>query len=353
MITDIHLQNFRSYKDSSFEVSPGVNIVVGPNASGKTNLLESILVVCKGSSYRVSDQDLICFKKPWTRLDAHLSDNTLRTVKIIKDPSPSKTYEINEKTYKRLSLNLSLPVVLFEPNHLQLMTGSPERRRSYLDELLEQTSVGYGGLLRQYKRVLAQRNSLLKQSASFKDEVIFPWNIKLSHLAGQIVRERTRLIQEINKLLPSIYRELSKSKTSVKMEYLGTWPADVYETSLLKKLESSIEMDRIKGFTSSGPHREDFVIMLNNHPASETASRGETRTAVLALKIIELQIIESSREQTPILLLDDVFSELDGKRRHALTDYLDKYQTFITTTDADLVVKNFARKCNVIALIGN
>lgn len=351
MITDIHLQNFRSYKDSSFEVSPGVNIVVGPNASGKTNLLESVLVLCKGSSYRVSDQDLICFKKPWTRLDAHLSDNSLRTIKIIKDPSPSKTYEINEKTYKRLSLNLSLPVVLFEPNHLQLVSGSPERRRNYLDELLEQTSPGYGTILRQYKRVLSQRNRLLKQPGNIKEELIFPWNIKLSHLAGQIVRERTNLVKEINKLLPSIYRELSKSKTKVKMEYLGTWQADVYETSLLKKLESSLELDRLKGFTSSGPHREDFVVLFNNHPASETASRGETRTAVLALKIIELKIIEAAREQTPILLLDDVFSELDGKRRHALTDYLDKYQTFITTTDADLVVKNFARKCNVIALV--
>ena len=351
MITDIHLQNFRSYKDSSFEVSSGVNIVVGPNASGKTNLLEAVLVLCKGSSYRVGDQDLICFKKPWARIDAHLKDNSLRTVKIIKEPSPTKSYEINDKNYKRLSLNLSLPIVLFEPNHLQLISGSPERRRNYLDELLEQTLAGYGTTLRQYKRVLAQRNSLLKQPGNIKEELIFPWNIKLSHLAGQIVRERNVLINEINKLLPSIYKELSKSKTTVKIEYLSTWPAEIYETSLLKKLETSLELDRMKGFTSSGPHREDFKMLFNNHPASETASRGETRTAVLALKIIELKIIESSREQTPILLLDDVFSELDGKRRHALTDYLNKYQTFITTTDADLVVKNFASKCNVIALV--
>lgn len=351
MITDIRLQTFRSYKDASFEVSGGVNIVVGPNASGKTNLLEAVLVLCKGSSYRAKDQELIFFKKPWARLDAHMTDNSLRTVKIVRDPGPSKTFEIADKKYKRLSLNLSLPVVLFEPNHLQLMTGGPERRRNYLDELLEQTTAGYSTVLRQYKRALAQRNSLLKQNSGFKDELIFPWNIKLSHLAGQIVRERNNLVDEINKLLPSIYKDLSKSKTSVKMSYLGSWQPGVYETKLLNKLESSLKLDRLKGFTSSGPHREDFVITFDDHPASETASRGETRTAVLALKIIELKIIESAREQTPLLLLDDVFSELDGKRRHALTDYLNEYQTFITTTDADLVVKNFARKCNVIALM--
>jgi len=351
MITDIHLQNFRSYKDSSFDVSPGVNIVVGPNASGKTNLLEAVLVLCKGSSYRAGDQDLVRFKKPWARLDAHMNDSSLRTVKIVKEPTASKNYEINDKNYKRLSLNLSLPVVLFEPNHLQLLSGSPERRRNYLDELIEQTVPGYASAVRQYKRALAQRNRLLKNPGPINEDIIFPWNVRLTHLAGQIVRERTKLSELINTKLPSIYTGLSQSKTKVSIEYLNTWPADVYETRMLKKLEANLSTDKMRGFTSTGPHREDFIIKFNDRPVQETASRGETRSAVLALKIIELQIIQEARDQTPLLLLDDVFSELDGKRRHALTDYLEKYQTFITTTDADLVVKNFARKCNVIALV--
>lgn len=351
MINDIRLQNFRSYKDSSFEFVKGVNIVVGPNASGKTNLLESILVISKGSSYRVSDQDLITTNKPWSRVDASLNSGAKRTVKIIKDPKPEKKYEIDAKTYKRLNLNLSLPVVLFEPNHLQLLSGSPEKRRTYLDDLLEQTVAGYGTVVRQYKRVLAQRNSLLKQPLDTPKDLIFPWNIKLSHLAGQIVRERHELIKEINSKLPKIYKELSKSKTAVAIEYISRWPVESYESNLLKKLEEDETLDKARGFTGSGPHRDDFVIKFNNITATEVASRGETRTAVLSLKIIELQILEKARQQTPVLLLDDVFSELDGKRRHALTDYLTKYQTFITTTDADLIVKNFAQKCNVIALV--
>ncbi|MDB5170483.1 MAG: replication and repair protein RecF, partial [Candidatus Saccharibacteria bacterium] len=336
MITDLRLQYFRSYDDESFELSPGVNIVVGPNASGKTNLLEAVLVLARGGSYRASDADLIGFDQPWARLDAHMVNNSVRTVKIVDEPKLVKSYEIEGKTYKRLSLGLSLPVVLFEPNHLQLLSGGPERRRTYLDDLLEQTTPGYGTLRRQYKRALAQRNSLLKQPGSLVATQIFPWNLRLSELAGQIVRHRTALVEQMSESIDSLYKELSQTNTAVSVVYESGWPADVYETSLLKKLEASLELDRLRGFTASGPHREDLQVQFDGRPTAETASRGETRTAVLALKIIELKIIEAARSVTPMLLLDDVFSELDGKRRHALTDYLAPYQTFITTTDADL-----------------
>src|SRR3982751_2667333 len=136
MITGLRLQNFRSYSDESFELSPGVNIVVGPNASGKTNLLEALLVLARGNSYRAKDSELVQFKKPWARLDAHLGDSELRTVKITADP-PTKNYEITGKAYKRLTLNNTLPIVLFEPEHLRLLSGGPERRRDHLDDLLE------------------------------------------------------------------------------------------------------------------------------------------------------------------------------------------------------------------------
>lgn len=355
MITDLRLQHFRSYEDESFELSPGVNIIVGPNASGKTNLLEAVLVVARGGSYRAGDAELIAFGQPWGRLDAHLPDNTLRTIKITNEPPKlSKTYELEGKTYKRLSLGLSLPVVLFEPNHLQLLSGGPDRRRTYLDDLLEQTTPGYGTIRRQYMRALAQRNSLLKKSASQSvkqiETQIFPWNLRLSQLAGQIVRHRSALVEQMSQTIGELYDKLSQSQASVSVVYESAWAPDVYETSFLHKLESSLELDRLRGFTASGPHREDLLVLFEGRRAAETASRGETRTAVLALKIIELKIIEAARQQTPLLLLDDVFSELDGKRRHTLTDYLAPYQTFITTTDADLAVQHFTHNCNVIPL---
>jgi len=350
MITDLRLQHFRSYKDASFELSPGVNIIVGPNASGKTNLLEAILMLCRGSSYRAKDAELVQFKKPWARLDSHSQTSGQRTVKIVTSPVPAKTYEIDGKTFKRLTLNHTLPVVLFEPNHLQLLSGSPERRRDYLDDLLEQTTPGYGSTRRQYKRALAQRNSLLKQNKSLPRSQVFPWDVRLSQLAGQIARARQELVETINKDIAKLYKELSQSKTKITAEYGHSWPTDSYETKFLKKLEASFEDDLLRGFTTCGPHREDLIITFDGHPVQDTASRGEVRTAILALKIIELKIIEAAREKTPLLLLDDVFSELDGKRRHALTDYLSPYQTFITTTDADLVVQHFTKTCNVIAL---
>jgi DNA replication and repair protein RecF len=348
MITDLRLQNFRSYSDASFDLSPGVNIIVGPNASGKTNLLEAVLVLARGSSYRARDAELIRFDQPWARLDSHSDAGGQRTVKIAAETG--KTYELDDRTFRRLTLAHSLPAVLFEPGHLQLFSGGPERRRDYLDDILEQTVPGYGGARRDYRRVLAQRNNLLKRSGTVKDTQLFPWNVRLSQLAGQIVRARFELAERTNADLGDLYKKLSRTKTAVTVAYGNRWPVGGYETQFLKKLETGLADDRLRGFTSHGPHREDLLVSFDGHPAQETASRGEVRTAVLALKIIELQIIEAARGQTPLLLLDDVFSELDGRRRHALIDYLASYQTFITTTDADLVLKDFTKRANVIAL---
>ncbi len=350
MFSDLRLQNYRSYKDDSFEFSPGVNIIVGPNASGKTNLLEAVLVLARGHSYRVKDNELVRFDKPWARLDTRLESGSERTVKITPETTPAKLYELDGKSYKRLTLVHTLPVVLFEPNHLQLLAGSPERRREYLDDLLEQTLPGYGTVRRQYRRTLAQRNALLKQAQAADQTQIFPWNLRLSELAGQIIRARSELATRLDNEAAKLYKQLSKTTTKVRLEYGKRWPPEAYESHLLKELERNHELDRARGFTGAGPHREDLLVLFDGHPAQETASRGEARTAILALKIAELKLIEEARGITPILLLDDVFSELDGKRRHALTDYLAPYQTFITTTDADIVLKHFAKSANVLPL---
>jgi DNA replication and repair protein RecF len=349
MLTDLRLQNFRSYIDESFDLSPGVNIIVGPNASGKTNILEAVLVLARGKSYRAKDNELVRFDQPWARIDGHSEISGKRTVKLVAQPVVDKTFEIDGKLFKRLGMERSLPVVLFEPNHLRLLVGSPESRRDYIDDILEQTVPDFSTTRRQYKRALAQRNALLKQAAATNDQV-FAWNLRLSQLAGIIVRSRQQLITAINKDIGPLYEQLSQTKDRLTLTYQARWPIGSYETHFLKKLETAFSIDQQRGFTGSGPHREDTFVLLGTHMAQETASRGESRTAVLALKIIELELIRAARDIMPILLLDDVFSELDGKRRRALTDYLVRYQTFITTTDADIVLKHFAERCNVIAL---
>lgn len=351
MIANLRLQHFRSYADASFEFSDAVNIIVGPNASGKTNLLEAVLVVARGSSYRVHDADLVAFEQPWARLDAVLSDDTERIVKLVQSPRPSKSYDVAGKPLRRLTQQYQLAVVLFEPNHLLLLSGSPDGRRAYLDDLLEQTTPGYQTLRQQYARTLRQRNALLKRGPAAVLQ-LFPWNVRLSELAGSIVRARHELVTQLNEQLPRLYRDLSHADAEVGMSYEARFSPEHYETHLLKKLESSQDLDLARGFTGSGPHREDFSLTYNGHEAADSASRGEIRTAVLALKILELQLIEQATGRRPIILLDDVFSELDGSRRKLLTAYIEPYQSFITTTDADIVVQNFTETCNVIPLGG-
>jgi DNA replication and repair protein RecF len=352
MLADLRLQNFRSYKDDQFELDPGVNIIVGPNASGKTNLLEAVLVVSRGSSYRVKDSDLIKFNEPWSRIDTNLTTGDSRTVKFETGLSSqvSKTYIVGDKSYKRLTLNHKLPVVLFEPDNLRLFSGGPERRREYLDDLLEQLKPGYSNIRKQYKRVLNQRNALLKHPTKAINQQMFPWNLRLSELAGHVVQNRSELVEQIDSKTGDLYKQLAQNKTKVVLEYQSAWSPASYETNLLKKLENDLDLDQARGFTASGPHREDLAVFFNDRPSQEVASRGEIRTAVLALKITELELLKQARDLTPILLLDDVFSELDGKRRHALTDYLKTYQTFITTTDADLVLEYFTQQCHIIPL---
>lgn len=351
MISDMKLVNFRSYEESVFEFGPGVNIIVGPNASGKTNLLESILVLCSGSSYRVKDVDLVSFEQPWARLDASISEGSRRvTIERVNDSSKKK-FVINGAPLQRLSLQKKIPVVVFEPDHLRMLQGGPERRRDYLDTLLEQTVSGYSKVRRDYKRALAQRNSLLKQLSSQADSTqLFAWNVRLSELGGTMVTLRSRLIDRLNKQIAELYAELSHSQVPVRLEYVADANIQNYSSEVLDLLSKNINKDIARGFTGNGPHRHDMTVILKNHSASVTASRGESRTLLLALKLLELKLIEDIRDTKPILLLDDVFSELDGARRKALTKHLQNYQTFITTTDADIVVQHFIDRCTIIPL---
>jgi len=351
MIVNIRLQQFRSYQDSSFEFDNGVNIIVGPNASGKTNLLEAILVVSRGSSYRAHDAELVAFNHPWARLDS-LTDSGDRTIKLVVDPSARKTFEIDGRDYKRLLMPQMLPTVLFEPNHLALLNGSPERRRDYLDELLIQTELGYSTTVRRYRRALAQRNRLLKiprvSIAQF-----FPWNVRLSELAGIIVRARAQLVDSLQAQIGALYQDLAHGSAVVSLRYrYGADPVQ-YESSMMRQLDEHLSADMVRGFTSFGPHREDLAVLFDGRVAQEVASRGELRTLVLALKILELKLLERARDKQPVLLLDDVFSELDGVRRHALTTHLQSYQTFMTTTDADVATEHFTSRYTVIPIVAS
>lgn len=351
MIFSLRLQNFRSYRDDSFEFIPGVNIIIGPNASGKTNILEGLLYVCQGNSFRAHDKENIRYGASWARVDALTEQNHTRIVKITeKDQRLTKTFTINDESRNRLKPEDSIPVVLFEPNNLQQLTTSPDKRRQFIDGIVSQWDFLFVKLLRDYQRALLQRNRLLKGNIDSIHQSVFAWNIRCSELGGQIVESRQKLINTINQQVSECYTQLSGKTHTVHITYKSSLPINQYASEMLKKLENTLNQDIARGFTGVGPHRDDIEITINDTPLIDHASRGETRTTLLALKVQETRLLEAARGVRPLLLLDDVFSELDGARRKALTSFITDYQTFITTTDADIISKEFTNKTNLISL---
>lgn len=348
MISNLRLQNFRSYRDATFEFGDGVNIIVGPNASGKTNLLEAILVMARGKSYRAADRELIKHKAKWARLDAQQADQNRSVVWKDTGENLSKEFRDGGTVLKRLPIIRQLPAVIFEPDSLQHLTQSPSLRREFIDDIIERTDPLFASSNRYYKRALAQRNALLKQARSFTPDQMFIWSVRLSELGGQIVESRRRFIDDNQDELAKLYRKLAGKKHLASLEYRTKITSQNYGTQMLKVLEDRLDLDKTLGYTTVGPHRDDIMPVLDGHDLMDSGSRGETRTLLLAMKLLEVQTLEKILGKKPILLLDDVFSELDGKRRLALTTYLKNHQTFITTTDADNVVEHFLNNCTVI-----
>jgi len=338
MLRTLQLNNFRSYKNGLFGFEPGVNIIVGANASGKTNLLEAIHTICTLQGFKAADKDLMSIDTDWCRLEA-LTDDGTRVVKLQKDKP--KIIELDGEAKKRLSSHTSLPVVVFEPEHMLLLSKEPERRRSYLDSILSLTKPGYITELTSYRRALSQRNRLLKQEVSSPDQ-LFVWDIQLTDKAATIVAARSALVSVLSKLSAKHYKTISNSKEHLELEYVSKLSVDNYGDQLLAYLRGETATDKQRGFTGAGPHRDDMSIVLKDTDARITASRGEIRSIVLALKIAELELVQELTGKPPTLLLDDVFSELDGSRRRALAEALSNYQTFLTTTDADVAVDHFS-----------
>jgi DNA replication and repair protein RecF len=347
MIQSIRLQQFRSYTDTSYEFELAVNIIVGPNGSGKTNLIEALIVAARGSSYRTSDGNLVQHGCDWARIDVS-HNGVARAVKIIQSPKPDKSFILADSPQKTLRFDQIIPVVVFEPNNLQLFTQSPELRRGYLDDVLSQTDKSYRTLLQNYKRTLLQRNKLLKQT-NVSSDMFFVWNVRLSELGAQLAMKRHEFVAANQHHIEHHYNELVDKPHKILVTYISKIPLDNYGERMLHELEKRTELDRVRGFTSLGPHRDDLSIQINDHELTLAASRGETRTIVLALKLVEATVTEHVRGERPILLLDDVFSELDGSRRKNLTKHLSNYQSFITTTDADIVAHHFTDHTNIIA----
>jgi len=329
VVKKLSVQNIRSHDSFVINLSPTITVITGMNGSGKTSLIEALYIALQGSSFKGSDSDVLRHEKPWWRIDVELDDCLKRTITF--DPelvTGRKKITIDDKIMYRLSAKYKYPVVLFEPDDLRLLHGSPTRRRQFIDRFISQLDPIYSGILHKYERALKQRNNLLKNYQTSSDE-LFIWDMTLSEYGSYIIEKRVAFIEQINNLLNETYNSIAKSSDLVSMHYSHTYIGNIKQ-KLLNDLHFHAEKDKILGFTSTGPHRHDVVFKFNNSPALDVASRGEIRTIILALKFIEVDIIEQIVNQKPIILLDDVFSELDDERQKSLLSI--KNQVIITST---------------------
>ena len=335
------VQHLRTHRSFTVRFNHGTTLIAGKNGSGKTSLLEAVMISLRGSSFRSSDAAILRHGDDWYRIDLLTSEGA-RTVKFDARTSvKKKTFTIDHKNHYRLPERLKYPIVLFEPDDLRVVDGSPSRRRDYLDTMIMQFDAHYAATLRKYDRALFQRNKLLKSSFVSHDN-LFPWNVLLSEFGQEIISKRRAVIHSLNQAVTDTYQTIAPTADEVTLHY--SHDSEASSGKLLREYEQSIERDMTLKTTTVGPHRHDLLITLNGAKASDTASRGENRTIVLSLKFIEAALIERMTEKKPIVLLDDVFSELDDDRQKLLLKEFQDNQVIMTSaTVAARSVKTIVR----------
>lgn len=338
-IKKLALKNFRSYSDQVFEFDDKLNILVGQNAQGKTNVLEAIFYAVIGKSFRTSkEKDLIKWNENFGNIEAEFFNGYRDlSVKILFNKEKKKSVLIDGVAIHKIGELLGRTcAVFFSPNELKLVKESPEDRRKFLNIAISQTNKRYFYLLARYEKVLASRNKLLKSSSNLAviKETVDIWNRSLCDLAEKIFIERKRFIEEMTPYAEKAHEYLSGGGELLKIEYKSDFKEN-YSQNMFKYLEKNLEKDFKLGYTSVGVHRDDLSLFVNGEEVKIFGSQGQQRTVALSLKLAELECNKNRIGQYPILLLDDVFSELDDERRRRLLNFTKKTQTIITCTEID------------------
>lgn len=352
-IKRLALCDFRNYENVVVDFDDGVNIIYGNNAQGKTNLLEAIYFCSIGKSMRTNkEREVIRMGKEIAKIKVDIAENNLkRTIEIVFSKKNKKTIKINGIAIHRIGeLMGELPCVFFSPDGLKLIKESPEDRRRFMDIAISQTSKTYFYMLGKYEKVLDQRNKLLKSTTNLESikNSIFIWNEQLSEIGSKIIVSRINFLNALSPYAELAHQYLTNNDETLSLSYIGTTGEnqEQIKKSLLSSLEKNLEKDFKLGFTSFGPHRDDIKILVNDIDIKAYGSQGQQKTTALSMKLAELEIIKNQTGKMPLLLLDDVFSELDPKRRQRLLKFCEKTQTLITCTDIDENDK-FSKKIHI------
>ena len=340
-IKRLSLKNFRNYESQEFDFSNGINILTGANAQGKTNCAEAIFFLCTGYSPRANkDKLLVKHDKDSAEIMGIAESRYGKvSVKIEFNKLDKKSIFINELQVLKVGELLgNINSVFFNPQELKLVQESPEDRRRFMNISLSQMSKNYFYALQRYNKILSQRNNLLKDpDKTLIKETLPIWDEQLSRQAGKIIKARNDFLTELSPIASQKHALLSDNKEELKMRtesgYYGSEEDIAF--ALKEDLKVGLERDIRLGFTSIGPHRDDIKFTLNGDDVRVFGSQGQQRTVALSLKLAEAEIFYNKFNEYPILILDDVLSELDKKRQRKLIDAVKNMQTIFTATSLD------------------
>ena len=362
-IEEITLRNFRNYRETTLLPHEGVNLFFGANGSGKTNLLEAIHYCALGKSHRVTgDQSVIRIGETFCVCEITVITGNVRrkiSVHLVPNEQNKKTIMIDFRKIQRFSDMMGcLRCVIFSPEDLGLIREGPSLRRRYLDMMISQLNRGYFIALQQYRTGLEQRNALLRNirtGGGSGGNVLEVFEQAMASPASIIISERKRIIDLLSGIAAETYRNISgQEQEDFRIGYHSTLrEAESVEEAFCREIAENREDDIRLGITSVGPHRDDLTLSLNRKNMKVFASQGQIRTAALSLKLAQMKVLKQIGGDAPVLLLDDVMSELDRNRRMRLVSEISDYQTFITCTDeTDLELDQAPRIFHVTAKDG-
>ena len=332
-IKKIKINNFRNYEKEEINLEKNINIFYGQNAQGKTNIIESIFLCSLGKSFRTKkDKEMIKLNEQNALVEVEYEKSD-RDGKIKIEIGNKKNIYLNGIKIKKLSELLgNLNIVIFTPDDINILKGGPQNRRRFLDIMISQLRPNYMHILNLYIKTMEQRNNYLRQiKEEHKDENLLEiWDEKLAEYAIKIYEYRKEFIEKIIKKLDIIHKNITNGEEQIELEYVTECDS---KEKYLKLLKERRKLDIIKGFTTKGVHRDDFMIYINKKDIKIFGSQGQNRTAMLSLKLAELQVIYDEIGEYPILLLDDFMSELDKTRRKNFLENIEGTQVIITGTE--------------------
>ena len=332
-IKKIKIKNFRNYKEEEINLEKNINIFYGENAQGKTNIIESIFLCSLGKSFRAKkDIEMIKLNEENAIVEIEYEKSD-REGKIKIELGNKKNIYLNGIKIKKLSELLgNLNIVIFTPDDINILKGGPQNRRRFLDIMISQLRPNYMHILNLYLKTIEQRNKYLRQiKEENRDEnLIEIWDEKLAEYAIKICEYREEFLNKIIEKIKKIHKNITNGKEEIELKYITECKN---KEKYLKILKERRKLDIIKGFTTKGVHRDDFVIYINEKEINIYGSQGQNRTAMLSLKLAELQVINDEIGEYPILLLDDFMSELDKNRRKNFLENIENTQVIITGTE--------------------